>query len=292
LNTQFLAEPKKTSAPVNEWRAFLRLNFAKTKRGVRLVEKEHHGPLYVQKPFYPEGAHCPHIYLLHPPGGLVSGDRLEITVNAAEQANVLVTTPGAGRMYRARADGLPQTQVVNLNVAKNASVEWLPLETIVFPKANAESCINIELAENSKFIYWDTLCLGLHASNEPFDQGQYSQLLQVKHHGKLKLQERLTINDDNRTRIASMVGMRGHVNQGLLLAGGFTQAPLALIDKIRQRCETSSLLAAVTFIEGILIVRSLANCSEQSRTLFEQIWGEIRPELLDRTACPPRIWNT
>ena len=92
-----------SAAEPSRWQAELALGFAATKRGVVLQHCRHQGPLYVQKPFYPEGRQLPHVYLLHPPGGLVSGDKLQINVAMARDTQALISTPGAGRVYRARA---------------------------------------------------------------------------------------------------------------------------------------------------------------------------------------------
>lgn len=54
------------------WLAEIFLRY-ELKRGVtRLTDKQHIGPLMVQRPFYPEQG-IAHTYLLHPPGGVVGG---------------------------------------------------------------------------------------------------------------------------------------------------------------------------------------------------------------------------
>jgi len=64
------------------WQAYLTLGFAHNHGKTILAHRRHSGPLTVQRPFYPEGNVC-HVYLLHPPGGVVAGDRLVIDINAA-----------------------------------------------------------------------------------------------------------------------------------------------------------------------------------------------------------------
>ena len=67
-----------------------------------MVKSCHEGPLRVQRPFYPanEQADECHVYLLHPPGGFVGNDTLEIEGTLAAGTHVLVTTPSAGKFYR------------------------------------------------------------------------------------------------------------------------------------------------------------------------------------------------
>ena len=51
----------------------------------RLTTRAHRGPLVVQRPFYPEGPGVPHVYLLHPPGGIVGGDSLRVEVSVGHR---------------------------------------------------------------------------------------------------------------------------------------------------------------------------------------------------------------
>lgn len=275
-----------------QWDAFLSLKFAPTKRGTRLVEKAHRGPLYIQKPFYPEGEHCPHAYLLHPPGGLVSGDTLTVTVNVAERAHVLVTTPGAGRMYRCRDSSRLQRQINELQVADDASLEWLPMEAIVFPDARVEMTNRIDLTGSGKVIYWDVLSLGLPANGKTFDSGTLNQNLQLYRDGRLVLQERLVLDDSNRQLLDADIGLRGAPIQGLMLAGPFNESTEELVTELRTLVNAAGVTIGITEMSGFVVIRLLHDCSERARTLLEQCWSRLRPELLCRDACPPRIWNT
>jgi len=80
------------------WKAHLQLSFKKQSSKTVLGKCEHYGPLRVQRPFYPEN-NLAHAYILHPPGGVVGGDQLNIEINLQQHAQALCTTPGSGK-YR------------------------------------------------------------------------------------------------------------------------------------------------------------------------------------------------
>ena len=81
------------------WIAKLELNFSVSRSKTFLSKRKHIGPLTVQQPFYPEEGLC-HLYLLHPPGGVVGGDQLSIVVKTDSDSGALITTPGATKIYR------------------------------------------------------------------------------------------------------------------------------------------------------------------------------------------------
>lgn len=274
------------------WHANLMLRFAQTQRGVRLVEKQHQGPLYVQKPFYPEGVEAPHVYLLHPPGGLVSGDCLSIDINVEHQAHALITTPGAGRLYKSRPDQRLQRQQVTLNLASASSIEWLPMEAIVFPDANASASNCIHLEENAHVIFWDVLSLGLPANQKTFDQGSISQNIKIYRKQRLLLQERMQVNDVNRNILESAAGFAGYQNQGVLIAGPFTTEPEELLHHLREQFTDCDEPLGITYVGEFLVVRALSKRSDLIRQRFVCCWSYIRPALLNRPICEPRIWNT
>ena len=102
-------------------------------RGERtvLARRRHHGPLVVQRPFYPEPNGTCHLYVLHPPGGVVGGDRLSVDVRLARgAARALLTTPAAAKFYRTQ--GLRAAQRLHMRVGAGSRLEWLPQENIVY----------------------------------------------------------------------------------------------------------------------------------------------------------------
>ena len=142
-----------------------------------LLRNGQRGPLAVQRPFSPEGRGVSHVTLLHPPGGLVGGDRLSIGVEVGEGAHALLTTPAATKHYRSAGPTARQQQ--RFTVAGGGTLEWLPQETILFDGAISELRTRVELARGRAFIGIDLLCFGLPARAERFARGRCRQRLEV-----------------------------------------------------------------------------------------------------------------
>src|SRR5262245_5204087 len=117
------------------WHAAIDLGFEATGGTTHLARRAHRGPLVVQRPFRPEGPAVCHVYLLHPPGGLVGGDGLVVDVGVDAGAHALVTTPAASKVYRTNGEEVRQTQ--RLRVAGRGALEWLPQEAILYDGARA-----------------------------------------------------------------------------------------------------------------------------------------------------------
>jgi len=162
------------------WRASLQLGFER--RGTRsvLAHRQHYGPLGVQRAFYPEDD-WPHVYILHPPGGVVGGDVLNIEVTLQAGAQALVTSPAAAKFYRSAGEQAQLQQ--HLKCHGDAMLEWLPQETIYYSAAEVDSRTRIDLDADSRFIGWDMFCLGRPAAGESFAQGHISQRFEIWREG-------------------------------------------------------------------------------------------------------------
>ena len=272
------------------WDAALELGFATDGRATRLARRAHRGPLCVQRPFYPEGPEVCHVVLLHPPGGLVGGDRLAIDVVVASGAAALVTTPAAGKAYRTA--GLPAGQRSTLTVEDGASLEWLPQETIVYDGAVATLETRVELGRDARFIGAETICLGLPARNEAFAHGSCRQVVEIWRAGRPLFIERGRF-DGGGPGLDARWGLGGATVLGLLVAVPVPPAPV--IDELRDHAAAlpAGEAAAVTVLGGeTLVCRHLGARSERARAFVHDVWRRLRPALLGRAAVAPRIWAT
>ena len=273
-----------TDTQTSGWQAELKLGLKKRPDKTVLATRQQRGPLAVQRPFYPEGDPC-HLYLLHPPGGVVGGDGLHIETRV-ESGSGVITTPGATKFYRSAGETALQQQ--NLYVADNATLEWLPQENIFFPGTRSQLSSEIQLEGGARFIGWEMQCLGRPANQERFNHGTVDLCLCVYRNQKPLLLEKFHINGETDLDIIS--GLRGQPVMGTLVATHTEKNQLQALHDAFGQIENANL--GLTLLDDLLVCRYLGASTEQARNLFIQIWTQIRPQTIQREACPPRIWNT
>ena len=259
-------------------------------------------PCRCKKPFIPKGRIAPHLYLLHPPAGIVSGDCLKISAKVKAKAHALLTTPGANRFYRARSDNSlgesKQRQQMTLTLEEKAVLENFPLETLVYNGADAVSTLDIHLSRQSSYFGWDIVCLGLPSSGEPFTGGSFTQVNRLHLDQQLSYHDRIHLTADNGL-LQHIAGLGGN---GVF--GSFVIAAAALfddnrrrqtlVDKVRDCLERhrAQQHVSISDLNGILVARYLGCSAEQCRRLFIRIWRLARPLCLDKAVSEPRIWLT
>lgn len=268
------------------WRARLALGFERRGERCVLASREHDGPLVVQKPLYPEGEAVCHAIVVHPPAGIAGGDELLIDVAAREGAHALLTTPGAGKWYRSA--GPWALQRVQLDVARGASMEWLPQETIVYDGAKARIAWHASIASDARLVGWDIVCLGRTGRGETFASGACRIDASIIREGRIAWRERALIGGD--TLAHSAAGLGSHAVFGTLVAA----AP-----EIGDECVALAREAApregesgVTCLPGLLLARYRGDSTQAARAYFVAVWERLRPAIMGREAVEPRIWRT
>ncbi len=269
------------------WKARLRLRFApgsKDGKTTVLAENRHSGPLVVQRPLYPEEEVC-HVCVLHPPGGVVGGDRLHLRLRIEPGGHGLVTTPGATKFYR--TDGRPAEQCNELRV-EGGVLEWFPQDSIVFPGAQATISTLVDLDAAAAFIGWEIVSLGLPTRGQRFDAGSLVSRFEITRENRSLLRDRLEI--EGPSRLDSVIGLRGFPVSGLFVATGCTPE---MVEPLRDLVTHGrNRLVGLTLLDELLVARYLGESTFEARQIFQRLWAWLRPALYGRAPCPPRIWNT
>ncbi|MBP0598292.1 urease accessory protein UreD [Herbaspirillum sp. LeCh32-8] len=277
--------PEQRHAPDH---ARLSLGFADDTGTTRLLRRQHFGPLRVQKPLYPEHPSICHAIIVHPPGGIVGGDQLTITAELGAGAHALLTTPGAGKWYR--ANGGHSRQAVNLKAEAGAVLEWLPQETIFFDDADVRMEHEVDLAADAAYIGAEILCFGRTASGESFNTGAVAQRTSIRRGGKLvwfeqgKLQAEL---------MRGPLALDGRTVCGTLIVVG-DGMDAALLGRLRETIGALQLEghSGATLMKQVLVARYLGHSSLAARHWLHTAWRVLRPAVTRHEAAIPRIWNT
>jgi urease accessory protein len=283
------------------WPAKLQLDFHPGPRRT-FVHRSHAGPLTMQRPFYPEGKTC-HVTVLHPPGGVVSGDRLLTQVSVRPEARAVMVTPGATKHYRSR-DAVGHTALSSTTTGhvlqdmtiNQGALEWLPNESIHFNGSNTHIDTRFHLVGDARLIALDVQVFGRTAGQQPFVTGQADVSLSVFRGNTPLLLDRLRVQ--GQSFATSAAGLRGHTVYGTLIA---THASDDLVERVRNQITSCPLpgtqenhtdLFAVTRIDELLLVRYLGHSSENALHLLRFTRSIIRSSVIGQAQYSPRVWTT
>lgn len=274
------------------WHGRLQLDYRRDGDTTQAHDR-HEGPLRVLQRLYPEGPGICHHVLVHPPGGMVGGDTLDIALGLAEGSHAVITTPGAARFYR--SSDQPAVQRVDARLDAGARLEWLPLETLAYSGCDGENRMRFDLAEGAEMLGWDVLALGLPAAEQPFVRGRYRQHLEIPG----VWLERGTLAADDAVLLDSPLGLAGQRVMGTLwFAAGTALAPArreALLESARGHAASHALSrqsGATSPNDRVVVLRAVAARVEPLTELFRSVRNDWRAQAWDLEAVSPRIWTT
>ena len=268
------------------WHGSLQLIYASRENSTHVASSQAHAPLKLQRSLYPEGKAVCHNVILHTAGGIVGGDRLSLDIQLQPQANALLTTASAGKIYR--TNGLTARQTTQIKVASGACLEWLPQETIVFEQAMYQQEMRIELAPGATWLGWEMTRFGRSARGEQFLQGDWRSQTEIWQQGRPLWIDRQWLPGSE----ASFYGHHGLA--GCPVVGSFAFVGQAvdtvLVEKARSLW-TGGGESGVTRLQSGLLCRYRGHSTTDVRRWFVEVWRLIRLSFLGRSGCIPRVWG-
>lgn len=272
-----------------EWQGSLELAYADDQGKTRLVRDHITSPLKVQRPFYPEGQRVCHTVVLHTAGGIVGGDRLSQTIHLQENAQALITTAAASKIYR--SNGQRARQKIHIHVEAGACLEWFPQETIVFNGAVYQQQMTVELAPGASWLAWEITRFGRTARKERFVQGDWRSHTEIWQQGHPLWIERQWLPGGEAV-LDSPHGLAGQPIVGTL---SWIGQPVSseIIDNARSLWTATQRQgeAGVTQTQAQgLLCRYRGSSTTEVRNWFTQVWQCLRLTYLGRNVSQPRVW--
>jgi urease accessory protein len=227
--------------------------------------------------------------LLTTSGGLTGGDRLSVEIEARSNTCLTVTTQAAEKFYKA-ADGEEDVRVdIRYRVGENAWAEWLAQETILFDRARLRRCFTADLAPGARLLALESVVFGRTAMDERFDQGLLHDAWRIRRNGRLIWADALHLEGDVSQQRALPFGFgKACVTATLLYVGDDAASHL---EAVRELLEPDTDLGAATCMDGLLIVRFLADDATRLRPLLMRIAGGLRNLATGLRPQLPRVWS-
>ena len=275
-----------SSNPAEGWHGKLNLVYADRMNNTELIHSHQQAPLKVQRPFYPEGAKICHSVILHTAGGVVGGDRLSYNLHLQPQAEALITTAAASKIYR--SNGLQATQNINIQIDAGACLEWLPQETIIFNGAIYRQDLRVELAPGASWLGWEITRFGRTARGEKFVQGEWRSHTEIWREGLPLWIDRQWLPGSEEV-FHSPHGLAGQPIVGSLVWVGNPISGETLAKMRNLWAGTGEI--GVTQLQNGFLCRYRGTSTSEVRNWFTVIWQLLRVSVLNRSSCVPRVWQ-
>jgi len=255
-----------------------RVVFAVRDGATRLTDLYQRDPCRVLFPD-PEPGEPPQAVLVTTSGGVTGGDVLKMAIEVGPGGEALVATQAAEKIYRASRSSGPCTMDIAVTVGKDAILDWLPQETIVFEGARLKRRTVADVAAGGSLLACEMVVLGRAASGERFTAGLLLDAWSVRREGKLAWTDTLRVEGETPTGAGF-----GQAN-ALATVIGVWDEPQARFERARTLLESADKVrAGVTLVNGILVARLLGEATAV-RAATTRFLGDFRGKRL------PRVWH-
>lgn len=223
-------------------------------------------------------------------GGIVGGDRLDVRIACAAEAQALASAQAAEKVYRSAG---PTAAVnVSLSVEPGACLEWLPQGTILFDRVRLRRTTELSVAAGGRLLVGEILMFGRAAMGERLLHGMVRDAWRARYAGRLVWADSLHLDGDLSAPLSSPAGFAEARAAGMLLyladnAAGRLEMARDLLDRDRD----DGLRAGATAFDQMLLLRWLGRDAHAVRTAFGRFWSAFRAAVLGRPGRLPTLWR-
>lgn len=190
--------------------------------------------------------------LLNTAGGITGGDCFSVNAKAGKGSQLTLTTQAAERAYRS-IDAKPGRLETTLTLGKNAQLDWLPQETILFDGASLSRSLTVNMHETARFLMVEPLIFGRTAMGETLRQADMFDRITVTRGDTLLFADRVKLTGN----------IQAHLDRPTIAGGACAMATILLaapdagrhLDKLRALLPATA--GASEIRDGLLFALSL-----------------------------------
>lgn len=271
------------------------IEFARNANGATGIRRQRVGyPFHLGRALHlpgdPEG--MPTVYLQSCSGGIFQKDDLRVRIAAGAGASAHVTSAAATVVHGMETGGA--RQVVELEAAAGALLEYLPDPLILFPRARLHNAVHLKLDPQATVLLGDALLLhdpraAQEAGTEAFEQFE-SETLVRDPAGRLLVCDRFRIGGADLAR--ALPGVNGRYRaQASFFAFSMARPAAVLVEALRSALAPvpEAYAAASALPNGAgAWVRVLAHDAIGARAALHAAWAAARTELTGQAPATRR----
>lgn len=227
--------------------------------------------------------------LLTTSGGLTGGDRTRVSIRVDAHAQATATTQAAEKIYRALPNTGDARVEVDMQVSDGAWAEWLAQETIAFEGSRLRRSFTADVAPGGRLLAVESIVFGRTAMGESLDTGLLHDSWRIRRGGRLVWADALHLEGDLRRQRGEPFGFGNHIaSSTVLYAGADASQQANLVRELLNECE---LPCGATALDGILLVRIMADDAAALRAAVMKLIAGIRQATAALPARLPRVWH-
>lgn len=282
---------------VGHLQATLRLAFEQSAGGTFLSASQQEPPLRVVRAFpLEDGAALVHLHNVS--GGLLGGDSINLEMRLGRGTRAQVTTTGATRLYRPRAEAPVTSQTNKVIVAEDALLEYVPDAIIPFACARFRQRTTIELAAGAGLFWWEVLAPGREAYGELFAYHSVELAMEVLALNRPILCERVRLEPKTYAleSLARLGPYRYWTTFCICRVGPETAFWLEAEQRLRAvtwelNRPGEALWGVSALLAHGLVVRCVAREGHSILSGLREVWRAAKLLIYDREPIPPRKLN-
>jgi urease accessory protein len=135
-------------------------------------------PLKASRELYEGDDPTATVYVMESSGGMVAGDRNDITIRLLSGSKARIIQQSALKVYRSHT-GETCVQSIDVELEKEARLEWMPEVIIPFADSKFQMETTIRLAKGSTLLWGEILAPGREMRGEVFDFSSLKSMMKI-----------------------------------------------------------------------------------------------------------------